>query len=133
MRSARYSAVPFLAGMLLIQVGCSSGKPAGTVSGTVKYKGAPVTTGSVNFFATDKGTASAAPLDGSGKFTLPGTLEVGTYKVYIQPPVPEQLPPGKAPKNVARLTIPPKYQDLGQTPVTKEVKEGANTIEIELE
>lgn len=137
MRSVRISrrvpAAPIFAGLLLALTGCSAGKPEGTVSGTVKYKGAPVTVGTVNFFSAEKGSASEAPLDGSGNFKLAGGLEVGTYKVYIQPPIPEQLPPGKAPKSVARLTIPPKYQDLGQTPVTREVKEGPNTFVIELE
>jgi len=122
-----------LPALFLVLGGCTAEKPSGTVSGTVKYKGAPVASGNVNFVDPAKGTASQAKLDGSGNFTLPGTLEAGTYKVYINPPIPEQLPPGQAPKKVAKLDLPPKYQDPGQTPVSKEVKAGPNTITIDLE
>ncbi len=118
---------------LLVLVGCTTERPNGTVKGTVKYKGSPVTTGSVNFYDPAKGAASQGTLDSSGNFTLPGTLEVGTYKVYLQPPIPEQLPPGKAPAKKARFDVPPKYQDPSQTPVKKEVKVGPNEIPIDLE
>jgi hypothetical protein len=52
--------------------------------------------------------------------------------VYVQPPLPEQLPPGQVSKK-PRLDLPPKYQDPAQTPVSKEVKAGPNTIPIDLD
>jgi len=121
----------FLSGVFLVLFGCG-GKPAGTVSGTVKYKGNPVASGSVNFYDGKTGNASQATLNESGKFTFPGTLAAGTYKVYVSPPVPEQLPPGQAPKKL-KFDLPPKYQDPAQTPVSKEVKAGPNDITIDLE
>lgn len=124
--------VLLLSGALLFLAGCSGGNPTGTVTGTVKYKGAPLTAGTVNFHGT-KGTGSQGTIDTSGNFTLAGSLEVGTYKVYINPPVPEPAPPGTPPKKVAKLDIPPKYMDLGQTPVSRDVKAGPNTFAIDLE
>jgi hypothetical protein len=132
LRSPRRAGALLLPGLLLFLAGCE-GVPAGTVAGTVKYKGAPVTAGTVNFYDPGKGNASQGALDGSGNFTLQGSLAAGTYKVYVQPPVPEQLPPGQVPKKVPRLTLPPKYQDPAQTPVSREVKAGSNTFTIELE
>jgi len=114
---------------VLALVGCS--KPMGTVSGKVTYKGAPVTSGEVQFIDQAKGKGASGKLDGEGKYTLSGQLEAGKYKVYIQAPVPEQLPPGQVSKRPP-FTVPPKFQDPGQTPVTKEVKAGANDIPIDL-
>lgn len=131
-RLTRLGGALLLPGVFLILAGCA-GKPAGTVTGTVKYKGAPVTAGSVNFFDPGKGSGAQGALNESGNFTIPGSLDAGTYKVYIQPPSPEQLPPGSKPKKVARFDLPPKYQDPTQTPVSKEVKAGPNTIPIDLE
>jgi hypothetical protein len=128
----RTAAALLLAGTFLILVGCAA-RLTGTVTGTVKYKGAAVAAGTVNFYNPGKGNASQAVLDSSGSFTLPGSLEEGTYKVYVNPPIPEQLPPGQAPKKAPRLDLPPKYQDPGQTPVTREVKAGPNNFTIDLE
>ena len=111
--------------------GCEAAKPEGTVSGKVTYKGSPLASGTVNFHASDKGTASQANLDSNGAFKLPGTLPAGNYKVFVLPPVPQQLPPGTAQPKVD-FNLPPKFQDLGQTPVTKEVKAGSNEFTIDL-
>jgi len=124
-----------LGGLLLVALvltGCQGGKKMGTVSGKVTYKGNPVTAGEVQFTMPEKGLGSSAKLDDSGAYTLAGQLEAGTYKVYIQPPTPEQLPPGQAPKPV-KFDVPRKFQNLTTTPLTKEVKAGANDIPIELD
>jgi len=116
---------------VLVLAGCK-GKETSTVSGTVKYKGKALTSGEIQFFNPDKGIASPGPIDSSGNYTLAGKIEPGTYKVYVQAPPPEQLPPGKvSPK--PPFDLPPKYQDQRQTPVSKEVKAGPNTINIEFE
>src|SRR5207248_2752857 len=111
--------------------GCGGGKKMGTVSGKVMYKGQPVTAGEVQFYIPEKGLGSSGKLDDSGAYTLAGSLEAGSYKVYIQPPIPEQLPPGTAPKRVT-FDVPKKFQDVKSTPLTKEVKAGSNDIPIEL-
>jgi len=127
----RAPAVLILAALVL--VGCK-GKQTGSVSGKVTFKGAPLTTGEVQFINLEKGSGSSGKLDSSGNYTLAGQLDAGTYKVYVQPPVQEQLPPDQA-KLAKRPTfnVPPKYQDPRQTPITKEVKPGANDIPISID
>ena len=120
-----------LLGAILVAVGCERKVPEGTVSGKVTYKGKAVTTGSVNFTDSQKGIGSQGPLDGSGNYTIPDPLQVGTYKVFIQPPIPEQLPPGTPPKKPG-VAIPSKYQDAGKSTLSFEVKAGKNDINIEL-
>jgi hypothetical protein len=123
-------AISLLALMLVI-AGCGGGKkPSGSVSGTVSYKGKPVTDGFINFLDSSRGTAAQGKVDSKGAFTLEGDIEVGTYKVYLQPPLPEQLPPGKVSAR-PKYDIPPKFQDPAQTTVTQEVKQGPNTFTIE--
>jgi len=114
----------------LVLVGCK-GKPMGSVSGTVKRQGKPVPIGSIQFINSEKGSGASGQLDSNGNYTLEGQIEAGTYKVYLQAPVPEQLPPGKASKRPP-FDVPPKYQDPAQTPFTKEVKEGKNEVNLDL-
>ncbi len=127
----RFLPSALLLGAVLALVGCR-GKLAGTVSGKLSYKGEAVTTGSVNFYAPDKGVGALAPLDSSGAFKFSTPLPPGTYKVYVQPPPPEQLPPGSPVKKAPSLAIPPKYLDASTTTLTLEVKAGQNEFPIEL-
>ncbi|MFO0877731.1 MAG: hypothetical protein U0840_10290 [Gemmataceae bacterium] len=113
-------------------VGCAGGKPTGSVSGKVSYKGAPVTSGFVNFFAPERGAASQGKITESGTYTLEGVVDAGTYKVYLQPPLPEQLPPGTKPKAKAPFSVPAKFLDGNSSPLSKEVKSGKNDINLDL-
>jgi len=113
----------------LFVLGCGP-EPGGVVSGKVTYKGAPLTAGVVNFHS-DKGHASQGTLDSAGAFKLAGELPPGTYKVFLLPPTPKQLEPGKPIEKVA-FDLPPKLQDVAQTPVTQEVKKGPNEVTITL-
>jgi hypothetical protein len=124
-----------LSGLLFVFVMLTSGCQANTkasVKGKVTYKGQPVTTGSVNFVMAAKGVAAQANLDSTGTFTIPEGLEAGSYKVYLSPPLPEQLPPGKM-SNRPAYNIPPKFQDPTQSPLAKDVKAGNNEIPVEIE
>jgi hypothetical protein len=116
----------------LVLVGCSKPTPTGEVSGKVTYKGHPLTSGSVNFHS-EKGIAAIAPLDSSGNYKMSAPLEVGTYKVYLSPPIPEQLEPGKMSGKKPPFDVPPMFQDLRQTPISKDVKAGPNDIPIDLD
>jgi hypothetical protein len=116
---------------MVFLLGCQGAKPKATVKGKVTYKGAPVTTGSVNFFLPAKGAGVTANLDANGGFVFSESIEPGSYKVFVQPPLPEPLPPGTKSKREP-YNIPPKFQDQAQTPITKEVKTGDNDIPIEL-
>jgi hypothetical protein len=114
----------------LVLAGCA-GKPMGNVSGKVTYRGQPVTRGTVQFYDPEQGRGASGPLDASGAYTLSAPISPGNYKVYIQPPLPEQLPPGTRQKAVA-FEVPKQYQDANSTPLTKAVTPGNNDIPIEL-
>jgi len=111
-------------------VGCSNKKPAGSIAGKVTYKGQPVTLGSINFYDSGRGMAANSKLDGSGNYSIT-ELEVGTYKVYLSPPIPEQLPPGTPPKK-EKFDVPAKFQDPARSTITKEVKAGKNDIPVDI-
>jgi len=85
----------------------------------------------VNFHAPDKGVAVQGNLDSSGAFKLASELPAGTYKVYVLPPLPKQLPPGEAPQKVD-FNLPPKFQDPTQTPLKEDVKAGPNDFAIDI-
>lgn len=116
---------------LLTAAGCQNGT-TGSVSGKVTHKGTPVTTGTLNFFAPDKGVGADAKLGSGGEFTFATPLPAGKYKVYIQPPLPEQLPPGSKPKKQEKLNVPLKYQDASKSDLYREVKPGKNEFPIDL-
>jgi hypothetical protein len=111
--------------------GCSKGKPTSTVSGKVTYQGKPVTSGEVNFYAPQMGIGANAKLDSSGDFRIAQSFAAGTYKVFIQPPLPEQLPPGQVSMQKP-FNVPRKYLDVNSTPLSREVKPGSNDFPIEL-
>jgi hypothetical protein len=132
-----YFRTRFLTGLVLLQIatfsmsGCGAGgKPQATISGSVKFKGQPVTSGTVNLFQKATGAAGMAVLDSSGNFKLPSPLETGTYNISVTPPVPKQLPPGTPAETPAPFLVPIKYQDASQSDINKEIKTGDNKLEI---
>jgi hypothetical protein len=117
----QYSISCFLALFLATIVGCGGGGGS-TVQGKVTYKGAPVTSGLINF----KGSG-AQPLggalkeDGSYEFMLPA----GSYQVRIDaPPVmPAGLKEGDPIPKLGPRLAPEKYADYGSSGLTLEVTE----------
>lgn len=120
-----------LVGSSLALSGCQD-QPMGTVSGKVSYRGKPVTSGTINFYAPEKGVGATAEIDASGTFTIDEPLDAGNYKVFVLPPQPQQLPPGQRAKQVT-FSVPPKYQDANSTPLSREVKTGMNKFPLELD
>ena len=115
----------------LFVAGCGGGpKPAGTVAGTVKYKGAPVTVGDVNFLSKT-GAAAIAKIDATGQYKIDGALDAGEYKVYASPPEVEQAAPGTKAAAPRKFDLPVKFRDPNSSGVTVTVKSGSNDIAIE--
>lgn len=93
-RAARWAIVLFVCSGA---AGC--GKPPATVSGTVTYRGKPVTAGSVLFYGPDKQIARGV-IGSDGRYSVPNVPR-GTCAVTVQtPPRPpeglqlkQQLPP----------------------------------------
>ncbi len=134
---------------LVLAVGCSGKTKGAKVSGTVMYKDAPVTGGSLGLVpvGTTKGEG-AVILEIQGDGTFKGEAPPGNYKVTVSTDsVPEgvgEVPAGVTlPKDVQvkappagtsirkRVHIPPQYKDPDKTPETWEIKKGeANKREI---
>lgn len=124
---------------LLLAVGCSSSEPAGRVSGKVTYQGAPVTEGVVIFSNSSTGVSAEATIDGDGGYTITtrtGGLPPGEYKVTVAPPeiaTPSDggnSAPGTMPKEVDN--IPQKYRDPATTPLTLNIQDGDNPLDISM-
>ena len=123
-------------GVLLICSGCGSDAPVRvdhSVSGTVKFKGQPVTEGSIQF--EDPATGGA----GSGQLTADGHYETllpdGNYKVTVMPPLEatpdsENSPGGLVPKQVDN--IPAKYQATDTSPLSATVSADKVTHDFEM-
>ena len=115
----------------ILAVGCTTGvKPAGKVSGAVRYKGAPVASGNVNFQSNDgTNTGGVAKIDG-GHYAFETTLPVGSYDVFLTESYPDPVP-GVETKPVPS-GVPKKFLIAATSGVKAEVKSGSNDIPIDL-
>lgn len=66
--------------------GCGDVVPLGVVSGTVRYRGATVTEGTVSLYSPDLGTGGEAAINADGSFSV-GGLRFGPYRIAIHPPL----------------------------------------------
>lgn len=139
---------------LIACTGCGSGGyagPTGKVSGSVKLAGQSVPDGCNVAFVSDSGFTATGLVSG-GSYTLratgknPEEIPVGEYRVMVTAPATtgqmsdadyEKMmsesssgnPPATAPE---KTTIPPKYHTTTTSGLKYDVKEGPNTIDIEL-
>ena len=117
--------------------------PTGTITGRLTRNGKPVLPGTyVSFMEPEKGYLALGTTDLEGKYTVDswndGNMPVGTYGVMIQPPTgvdpealsAEDLLKGKG--KVAPSDIPVKYRQFLTSGLKYPVKEGPNTIDIDL-
>jgi hypothetical protein len=128
-RLARRSLAAALLLTSAFAIGCDGGKPTGSVSGTVKYRGALLTEGDVNFLGKN-GSAGVAKIDGSGSFKIDGSLEADEYRVYFSSPPPEPVAPGAKPAK-AKADLPAKFKDPATSGVVVPIKSGKNELTLE--
>jgi hypothetical protein len=123
--------------------GCGHGRPAGTVTGKVSYKGETVPAGTVAFFGPSDQVASA-PIGPDGTFTATD-VPLGQVKVTVNTPRPEaelkkaakQMKKrfGKGndfPETTNSVSVPEKYGDPSKSPLGLTVKEGSQPYDIDL-
>jgi hypothetical protein len=143
-----------LVGTTVLQLGCSSSSlppgPKGTVTGKVTYNGNPVPAGSTITFihgGTSLPAMGQIGADGSFKLMMQGGDQVpaGTYAVSVSPPPSAEISEetdmeaykaimeggATAPKTPAG-PFPQKYQSAETSGVTFDVKEGANTFDLDM-
>lgn len=122
----------FIPLLMLCGVGCGEQSYEGrsaVVKGNVLLGGAPLTSGNV-LFMMDDGHAATSPLAPDGSYST--QCRPGKYKVAVTPP--ELVDPLAAASNPAKaVSIPSRYQDLGTSGISFDVKEGDNQFEIKLE
>jgi hypothetical protein len=98
------------------------------VSGTVTLEEKPLSDCAITFVTNDGKTAVTVLLDENGKYTA--TVPIGEYRITIHPAPKKKADPKDPPKPAP--AIPVSYSDPNKTPLTYEVKSGAQTLDIEL-
>lgn len=115
--------------------GCGQTETGGTVDGKISYQGVPVAGGSVLFFP-DSGPTATANFGPDGVYKLLNAhktefIAPGGYRVVVMPRSRSQG--GKFMEHRAvKLPIPIEFTSITTTPLRYEVKDGPNTIDIEL-
>jgi hypothetical protein len=123
--------------------GCGGGDslPREAVSGTVKFDGAPLKSGTIQFQPTSAGetTAGIAPIN-DGKYTVkqseglvPGKYQVIITGILAPPEAPKNEMPGDThpPRAPAKEVIPEKYNARSEL-AAQVTKEGPNTFDFDL-
>jgi hypothetical protein len=122
----------FLTGAAFL-TGCGpEGAPTGHVVGCVEFRQKPISVGLVTFHSSASGIAATAKIE-AGRFALESPLEVGSYSVYVSPPVPQPRDPNLGPPPPTPLVdIPPKAQDPLTSGIVISVVPGPNEVKVQL-
>jgi hypothetical protein len=108
-------------------VGCAG---QGQVSGTVRYQGKPVPTGTITFYDHKNQAASSAIKDGNYSIEK---VASGPVKVSVATPMAIYMMGDKPPPGPKPLPLPPKYNDPEKSGLGFEVKPGAQTKDFDLD
>ena len=136
--------LPFSFFVLCVSLLAGCGEPKtdrgtlGALTGTVSFKGEPITEGVVHFSHTSKGYGATAPIGENGMYEVKsemGGLPVGEYKVSVVPPMVlkdfgPNTPKSEVPKEVDN--IPTKYRSPSTSGLTVTIKEGENNFDISM-
>src|SRR5262245_59151744 len=112
--------------------------PKGSVTGTVKFDGKPITAGTL-LLDSGKGYIAGAVIKPDGTFELKGTdgnaVPAGKYNVAVTPPpaAPPAAGATKMPEPAKIEGVPEKFYNPLTSGVTVEVKEGIQTMDIVLQ
>ncbi len=130
-------------GLIGMACGRDEGPELAPVSGTVTYKGKPVTEGIVSFQpVSPDGAPATGTIDANGSYRLQtgpdNGARLGEYRVAISARDEPDTPPDTAtpPLRVmpkVKSQLPLKYEDPGTSTLTKTVKSGSNPIDFELD
>jgi hypothetical protein len=125
-------------GLFLLPSGCGLFENAGTISGTVRYKGQPLAEGSISFI-NDKGRVVTATIDNTGRYAAPH-VPVGSAKVTVRVASAEGPPPlsfGSTPRPVQGpatvLKVPSRYGLPVTSDLRCEVTKGKQQYDIDLQ
>ena len=113
----------------LLSAGCGDEKPVGTLTGTVTYRGKPVTEMEVEVHRDGSGISTSSPLDAEGRFTVEAPIPVGTYELAV---VPMSVADPAAARAMKPTPVPQRYRSRKTSGLKVEVEKGANDVVIEL-
>jgi hypothetical protein len=107
------------------------------VTGVIMYKGNPLKDAVVTFNPTGEGNPGVGRTEENGRFILTTYKErdgaaVGTHIVTVQV-MPVGGLPGQEVASTGGSDIPAKYADTKTSPLSVEVKEGSNNLELKIE
>lgn len=135
----RASTIGFCFGLLAMATlaGCGGGgDDKNSVSGMVKFKGAPLPSGTIRFFPADKKatTSGGSPIT-DGRFSLSGSggLQAGEYIVQISSQssnAKQEALPGDSEAVGFKELIPAAYNTATKQKVT--IKSGSNTYDVDI-
>jgi hypothetical protein len=131
-------------GLAVFATGCGS-KPAGNeklattapVTGVVTYKGNPIKDAEVVFTPQGEGNPATGRTEENGRFVLTTYQErdgaaIGFHVVTVKV-MPVGGLPGQEIESTGATDVPAKYSSTKTSPLTVEVKEGPNNLELKLE
>lgn len=140
---------------LLMLMGCGSKRnQGGVVSGKITYKGKPVNGAVLHFYALPATKVEIpVPVDQDGTFRGSG-IAPGEYKIVIEPsqvppesakmpPLPKDMDPAKSEElkqkyqqaygqDVPTISFPNKYKKVASTDLKYAIKEGDQTLLLDL-
>jgi hypothetical protein len=127
-------AVALAGGLVLLPGGCEN---TGTVSGTVRYKGQPLSEGSVSF-VNDNGQVATGSIDKSGHYVV-SRVPVGPAKVTVQivssegpPPMSFVGAPKQGQETATGSKIPLRYGVASTSGLQLNVTKGKQPFDIDL-
>ena len=130
-------AAALAAGLFVCPTGCDNFENTGTVSGTVRYKGQPLSEGSVCFVG-DNGQVATGAIDRSGRYVV-SRVPVGSARVTVQIVKTEGPPPmsfvgGAKPVQGAATgaKIPLRYSMAATSGLSHSVTKGKQQLNIDL-
>lgn len=124
-------------GLCLLPLGCAGFENAGTVAGTVRYKGQPLSEGIV-CFVSDNGQSVTGTIDPSGRYVV-SRVPIGSAKVTVQvvhaggpPPMSFAAAPKSAQNPATGAKIPLRYGVAATSALRHSVTKGKQEFNIEL-
>jgi len=111
---------------------CNSSDPRGSVIGKVTYNGESIDGGELNIISK-AGVAATSKIDAAGAYRIEGALKPGEYSVYVNPPMPPQLPPGTPIPPAPEFKVPARFRDPRLSGVTITIKPGKNDIPVQFQ
>jgi len=127
-----------LTGLVILGIlftGCGKTKPLGTVRGTVRFRGEPVTKGIVMLYSAAVGFGNQREIDSDGSFAVDG-LPYGPYQLAVSPPMVMEDYGGKSAPTLRIVevdNIPNQYRNPSTSGFACEVAGPSVTVDLLME